>query len=223
MWDLPGPGLEPVSPALAGGFSTTAPPGKPLKLVLTGPLWGDNFPNLEIRLMWPYFIKLNTPNVYCFLIVQFTIFSDYGIFFLLGKTLLRKWHLYLGFVWWLEICHAWKMIGNTGRRDNVINNTEEWKCISCFEKSEQSNVNRVQVYITPNIARGWDISGRNQKVVIKLYETLEVIIKSMNFNQHTMVSYQGLLSRGVMCPPWDHISVFMSVSEPALRNGWRDA
>ena len=28
MWDLPGPGLEPVSPALAGGFLTTAPPGK---------------------------------------------------------------------------------------------------------------------------------------------------------------------------------------------------
>ena len=30
MWDLPGPGLEPMSPALAGGFLTTAPPGKPL-------------------------------------------------------------------------------------------------------------------------------------------------------------------------------------------------
>ena len=29
MWHLPGPGLEPVSPALAGGFLTTAPPGKP--------------------------------------------------------------------------------------------------------------------------------------------------------------------------------------------------
>ena len=29
MWDLPGPGHEPVSPALAGGFPTTAPPGKP--------------------------------------------------------------------------------------------------------------------------------------------------------------------------------------------------
>ena len=27
--DLPRPGLEPVSPALAGRFSTTAPPGKP--------------------------------------------------------------------------------------------------------------------------------------------------------------------------------------------------
>ena len=30
MWDLPRPGLEPVFPALAGRFSTTAPPGKPL-------------------------------------------------------------------------------------------------------------------------------------------------------------------------------------------------
>ena len=29
MWDLPRPGLEPVCPALAGRFSTTAPPGKP--------------------------------------------------------------------------------------------------------------------------------------------------------------------------------------------------
>ena len=30
MWDPPGPGLEPMSPALAGGLSTTAPPGKSL-------------------------------------------------------------------------------------------------------------------------------------------------------------------------------------------------
>ena len=30
MWDPPRPGLEPVSAALAGRFSTTAPPGKPL-------------------------------------------------------------------------------------------------------------------------------------------------------------------------------------------------
>ena len=29
MWDPPRPGLEPMSPALAGRFSTTAPPGKP--------------------------------------------------------------------------------------------------------------------------------------------------------------------------------------------------
>ena len=29
MWYLPRPGLEPVSPALAGRFLTTVPPGKP--------------------------------------------------------------------------------------------------------------------------------------------------------------------------------------------------
>ena len=28
MWALPGPGVKPVSPALAGGFLSTAPPGK---------------------------------------------------------------------------------------------------------------------------------------------------------------------------------------------------
>ena len=33
MWDLPRPGLEPVSPALAGRFSTTAPPGKPQNVI----------------------------------------------------------------------------------------------------------------------------------------------------------------------------------------------
>ena len=33
-WDLPRPGLEPVSPALAGRLSTTAPPGKPKERIL---------------------------------------------------------------------------------------------------------------------------------------------------------------------------------------------
>ena len=28
--DLPDPGIEPISPALAGEFSTTEPPGKPV-------------------------------------------------------------------------------------------------------------------------------------------------------------------------------------------------
>ena len=51
-WDLPRPGLEPMSPTLAGRFSTTAPPGKPspsyLKtenfylISLRKPLSGDN-------------------------------------------------------------------------------------------------------------------------------------------------------------------------------------
>ena len=33
MWDLPGPGIEPVSPALEGGFLTTAPAGKSLLIL----------------------------------------------------------------------------------------------------------------------------------------------------------------------------------------------
>ena len=34
IWDPPRPGLEPVSPALAGRLSTTAPPGKPQKVII---------------------------------------------------------------------------------------------------------------------------------------------------------------------------------------------
>ena len=39
MWDLPRPGLELVSPALAGRFSTTAPPGKPPTHFYSHPKW----------------------------------------------------------------------------------------------------------------------------------------------------------------------------------------
>ena len=38
MWDLPRPGLEPVSPELAGRLSTTAPAGKPLSFS-----WASSF------------------------------------------------------------------------------------------------------------------------------------------------------------------------------------
>ena len=57
MWDLPGPGLEPVSPALAGGFLTTVPPGKPLVLVLHPHLCLKLF---AYRVIYPemiYFLK----------------------------------------------------------------------------------------------------------------------------------------------------------------------
>ena len=36
MWNLPGPGIEPVSPELAGRFSSTGPPGSPLTDFLCG-------------------------------------------------------------------------------------------------------------------------------------------------------------------------------------------
>ena len=39
MWDLPKPGIEPVSPAVVGGFFTTEPPGGPQsRPILT---WSD--------------------------------------------------------------------------------------------------------------------------------------------------------------------------------------
>ena len=31
IWDLPGSGIEPMSPALRGGFFTTEPPEEPTK------------------------------------------------------------------------------------------------------------------------------------------------------------------------------------------------
>ena len=34
MWDLPGPGIEPMSPAMAGRFLTTASPGKPPNFII---------------------------------------------------------------------------------------------------------------------------------------------------------------------------------------------
>ena len=33
LWDLPGPGIELRSPALAGKFLTTGPPGSPFSFV----------------------------------------------------------------------------------------------------------------------------------------------------------------------------------------------
>ncbi|XP_066868581.1 ras association domain-containing protein 2 isoform X1 [Kogia breviceps] len=53
MWDLPGPGHESVSPASAGGLSTTAPPGKPIGEFLKAstilkPLTMPNIPISEV-------------------------------------------------------------------------------------------------------------------------------------------------------------------------------
>ena len=46
MWNPPRPGLEPVSPALAGRPSTTAPPGKPRILNIRD--WKERFQVAEI-------------------------------------------------------------------------------------------------------------------------------------------------------------------------------
>ena len=50
MWDLPRPGIEPVSPALAGGFLTTVPTKEVPE--------GSNFFNLFQHFVWSVFIIL---------------------------------------------------------------------------------------------------------------------------------------------------------------------
>ena len=55
MWDLPGPGLEPVSSALAGGFLTTAPPRKPHTGISSSALL---IRNSESRPASPFFLLL---------------------------------------------------------------------------------------------------------------------------------------------------------------------
>ena len=57
VWDLPGPGLKPVSPALAGGFLTTVPPGKPqVSVILNRKLFLK--PEVHLSILGPFFLTL---------------------------------------------------------------------------------------------------------------------------------------------------------------------
>ena len=49
MWDLPRPGLEPVSPALAGRLSTTAPPGKPRRKFFSNKKTGERSQKWQLK------------------------------------------------------------------------------------------------------------------------------------------------------------------------------
>ena len=58
MWDPPRPGLEPVSSALAGRSSTTAPPGKPQCTFFDDLFWVVIF-----KIIWkrPWYVYLTLP------------------------------------------------------------------------------------------------------------------------------------------------------------------
>ena len=64
MWDLPRPGLEPVSPALAGRFSTTAPPGKPetFFLIFSTEIHLNGFTNSHCNQMKLVFCGFNSSS-----------------------------------------------------------------------------------------------------------------------------------------------------------------
>ena len=69
MWNLPRPGLEPVSPALTGRFSTAAPPGKPLLSVLL-----CTYSKVELL---------------DYLVIFFYLFKDHHTFFFIVCTILH--------------------------------------------------------------------------------------------------------------------------------------
>ena len=78
MWDLPRPGLEPVFPALAGRFSTTAPPGKPDHNIFDVM---DNFQNLtkiqEIIIVTKWFLCAGC-SIKCFMhIISFNFYNTH--------------------------------------------------------------------------------------------------------------------------------------------------
>ena len=63
MWDLPGSGIEPVFPALAGRFFSTEPPGKPLLLFINKDM-GNKHANLKVHIftLWIYWSNTLSEN-----------------------------------------------------------------------------------------------------------------------------------------------------------------
>ena len=81
MWDLPRPGLEPVSPAPAGRFPTTAPPGKPCGQCFY--LWIKYLPNPSQKgFSYAFFY-----NSYSF---RFNRFLSYLTIFVFGERYRSK-------------------------------------------------------------------------------------------------------------------------------------
>ena len=66
MWDPPRPGPEPVSPALAGRFSTPAPPGKPLLYFF------NRLPSIKVSTV--YRLVCTLPDFFFFIHVCIYIF-----------------------------------------------------------------------------------------------------------------------------------------------------
>ena len=101
MWDLLGPGLEPVSPALAGGFLTTEPAGKPCFVFkINNTLFFDYYIYLK------YFLLKFTIFFFFLVSILFQTFlfltsSNMSVFF--NYDLGPWWHVVQGFLFYLRI------------------------------------------------------------------------------------------------------------------------
>ena len=77
MWDLPGSEIEPVSPAVAGGFFTTEPPGKPSKACIGRWIlnhWTTKEAPFPILILYFFFFLI--------LLLLFNILNSSGVYFL---------------------------------------------------------------------------------------------------------------------------------------------
>ena len=94
MWDLPRPGIEPVFPALAGGFLTIAPPGKSLFLIFFKKIKDQalafllNLILLAVAIVPRYYIFLESDSIvqYIFYFLQHTPFENLIIMHLIFSS-----------------------------------------------------------------------------------------------------------------------------------------
>ena len=93
MWDLPRPGLEPVSPALAGRFSTTAPPGKPSCIIF----WSFSFFHLLHYIFLGLFSDVEPPGSSLIFLLFFPSIAHLFVCLLSDKCQLYLLNLLLNF------------------------------------------------------------------------------------------------------------------------------
>ena len=110
MWDPPRPGLEPVSPALAGRLSTTAPPGKPwvlnFKLTVIFPEWVED---IFLSLLASFVAVEKDPRCkssYCYFVRNMSFLSGCFKIFLFVFDVLQFNIMYLGMDLFLFIFHV---------------------------------------------------------------------------------------------------------------------
>ena len=95
MWDPPRPGLEPVSPALAGRLSTTAPPGKPPVFISFHSFFfimfcSSEFHHSVFQVTYPFFLSYSAiDSFYCIFISFIVLFISVCLFFNSSRSLLN--------------------------------------------------------------------------------------------------------------------------------------